>query len=238
MEDITTLGIKRIEIMTVAKVASSTFLHSLDHKYKVTHGHDLSKLKVILKKHQNTLIIGGIRNPLDRNISYFFQNYHNNRFNTLRTKANKYVGENCYLCPSKQITKYTSTQLIKYFFKNKIHFSFNDWLNEFMELTNIKNKSFNKAKGMQLYKLPNNNYLLFYTFEKLNKNTPELLSFFKIDKLLHTNNSQKRVYKKLYNEIKKTIKFTNPYKNRLLKTNIMNFFYTQEQINIFNNKYK
>lgn len=66
---------KKIEVITVAKVGSSDFLHSCKKIYPTIHKHSLLRLKRVLKNKKDTLIIVGIRNPIDRNLSYFFQSY-------------------------------------------------------------------------------------------------------------------------------------------------------------------
>lgn len=43
------------------------------------------------------MIVVGIRNPIDRNLSYLFQTYNDNFYNDVKTKTNKYNGEMCYI---------------------------------------------------------------------------------------------------------------------------------------------
>lgn len=83
------MNFDNINVIRVAKVGSSNFLHSLKHKYKknLTHTHSLKYLKDILCK-ENQFIIVGIRNPIDRNLSYLFQTYKRKGKNTLEIKSN------------------------------------------------------------------------------------------------------------------------------------------------------
>lgn len=83
---------KHIEVITVGKVGSANFLpNSSNSKSKrVHHGHSLLRLKRVLKTQSNTLIIVGIRDPIERNMSHFFQCYNDNFFNDIRTRVNDY----------------------------------------------------------------------------------------------------------------------------------------------------
>ena len=55
----------------------------------VRHSHNLRDLANVVNDSKNTLIMSGIRNPLDRNISCFFQTYSDNFYNNVRTAANE-----------------------------------------------------------------------------------------------------------------------------------------------------
>ena len=66
----------KVVINTVAKVGSANFLKCKYSQSKdINHGHSLLKLQDTLNKESNCLIIVGIRNPIDRNLSYLFQTY-------------------------------------------------------------------------------------------------------------------------------------------------------------------
>ncbi|XWV24998.1 hypothetical protein QJ856_gp0781 [Tupanvirus deep ocean] len=227
---------KKIEVITVAKVGSSDFLHSMKNKYKVVHRHSLLRLKMVLED-TNNLIIVGIRNPLDRNISYLFQGYNNYLHNDILTKKNNYKGEIAFICDENEFAKIGDEELIEKFFAANYHFTFNDWFDEFFEITKIDKLSFDKKKGLQFYDMPNNNCIMMYTLEKLDSNKEEICNFLGIDRLLHTNNHNDRHYKDKYLSVKKKIKFPKNYKDKLLHTNIMNFFYSDDDINEFYNKY-
>ena len=49
MDKVASLGVDKIRIITVAKVASSAFKHSLHKKYKISHGHSLLQLKEVIE---------------------------------------------------------------------------------------------------------------------------------------------------------------------------------------------
>jgi hypothetical protein len=232
------LNIEKVYVNTVAKVGSSAFLHSLKGaEFNVHHGHSLELLRKVFTQESNCLIVSGIRNPLDRNISYFFQTCTDNFYNDVKTKKNGYKGENCFVMERDEFNKISPIQIINIYFSQKWHYTFNDWFYEFFEITKIDFYEFDKDLGIGLYNLPNNNYLLFYVFEKLSSNIPFIESFFGITELAHTNNSEDRVYRDQYRKVKSLIKIPQSYKDKLLLTSIMNNFYKKEEIATFFEKY-
>ena len=237
MKNFTAVDFNNIKIITIAKVGSSSFLYSLKNKYSVEHGHSILKIKDVIERESNTLIICGIRNPLDRNLSYLFQTFDNHGYNDVKVDENEYKGENCYICEKAELLKMGEDEIIEEFFKKDYHLTFNYWFNEFFNITGINQYEFDKEKGYKIYNYKNNNTLLMYTLEKLNQNKKELCSIFKIRKLKHTNNSSKRYYKKIYSRVKNKIKFTKDYKDSLLDTEIMKYFYNDYSIHEFYNKY-
>lgn len=221
----------KVDIITVSKVASASFAYSMARTringgplYKVYHSHSLEDLRDILNNQSDRLIISGIRNPLDRNISYFFQGFHDNFYNTVKMASNNYQGELCYI---EGIENKTAEEMIDIFFDQKWHYTFNDWFEEFMELTGIT--EFDKDKGYQMYELKNGNKLLFYTFEKLDENSDELSKLLKIKNIPNTNIRINNTYK----EFKQLIKFPDEYKEKLLMEPHMHIFYTNEQLDKF-----
>lgn len=236
-----------IEIITVSKVGSANFKYACEKHYnKVFHTHSLLHLKNVLNKKTNTLIISGIRNPLDRNISYFFQSFGYNKYNTLKMKSNNYKGEYMYIkdlnlqpifLNNFQTIQNNTEQLIQYYFKYMKHYTFNDWFKEFFKLTKIEKLPFNKELGYTIYDLPNNNKLLLYKLENLNNNKLNICQYIGIDDLININDNNNRYYKNNYKEFKNKIKFTNDYKNQLLNTKYMKYFYTDDEIKMFYNKY-
>ena len=68
-----TLKYNKVLIINPAKVASASFYHGLKNKYDCIHGHNLDYLKHEINNNSNNLIICGVRNPITRNESYFFQ---------------------------------------------------------------------------------------------------------------------------------------------------------------------
>lgn len=225
----------KIDIITVAKVGSSDIFNSVKQKYKAHHGHSLLHLKNVLKNDKNTLIVVGIRNPIDRNLSYLFQTYNNNFYNDVKTKTNKYNGEMCYIHDMNYDTDTNS--VINMYFNQTYHNTFNEWFDEFFEITNINNKQFNKEKGLDFYKFPNNNTIMLYTLEKVNNNKDEICKVLGIDKLLYTSNRLEKIEKNLYIDTKKQIVYTQTYLDQLLDTHIMKYFYTEPEIKKMYTKY-
>jgi hypothetical protein len=233
MDKVRSLGIDKIRIITVAKVASSAFKHSLYKKYKISHGHSLLQLKEVIENESNTLIISGIRNPLDRNLSYFFQTYSDKKNTGVLCEGNKYKGDKCFVMEKEKILDETPEKIIQLFFKQKWHHTFNDWLGEFFSLTRIDTVAFPKELGYILFPMDNNNWVLFYTFEKFVSNIPFFESFFDIETLAHTNNANDRIYKDQYVAVKGKITFPKSYKRKLLDTNLIRHFYVIDDIKQF-----
>ena len=232
------LDVENIHINTVAKTASASFLHSLKNKSQdVRHTHNLRDLANVVNDSKNTLIISGIRNPLDRNISYFFQTYSDNFYNNVKTAANEYRGEHCYVMSKEDLLKASPLELISIFLSQQIHFTFNEWFYEFFDVTKILDIAFDKKQGIKLYHLPNNNHVLLYTFESLGANELFIKSFFGINEFLHSNNSKQREYADKYQSFKRLLTLEPEYKSKLLSTPIMKYFYTNDEINSFFQKY-
>ena len=180
------MNFNEVHVVTVAKVGSANFLHVCREKYKTYHTHSLLHLKNILKNKKNILIIVGIRNPVDRNLSYLFQTFRNNFYNKVCTKKNNYKGENAFI--SDMNLNSNIDKIIELFFQQSYHYTFNDWFQEFFDITNINQQNFDKKKGMKLYKLSNNNTVLIYTMEKLNDNKKNICELLNISNLTNINN--------------------------------------------------
>ncbi len=231
--------VNKMEICTVAKVGSKTIWESakLTGKYEIHHIHSLFWLRKRFKNIPNQITIVGIRNPLDRNISYFFEDYDSKYRTDVKIAQNRYKGEMMFFCEHDEICKYSANEIINVFFKRSFHDTFNYWFEEFFEITGIDKKGFNKEKGFQIYKYPNNNYLLVYTLEKLDENQREICEFLGFRELIHANEAKDKIYNERYNEVRRDICFPEEYKRRFLNTKIMKFFYTNSEIIEFYNKY-
>ena len=221
-----------INVITVAKIGSTMFNTILyDHHY-----HSLNVLIYIIENKTNNLIISGIRNPIDRNISYFFETY-NLSFIDIRMKCNDYKGEYHTGIDNISIIDKDTDQLIDLFYKQNYHTTFNNWFNEYFDILNfdINSNSFDKEKGWGIFKVKNNNYILLYTLEKINNLENELL---KLDiKLKSENVADNKIYSKKYKEFKQKIKISDKYKKDLLNTDIMRFFYSDDDIKNMYKKY-
>ncbi len=232
--------ITRMEICTVGKVGSKTIWESAKTytKLKINHIHSLFWLRKRFIHQKNTITVVGIRNPLDRNLSWFFECYDKSYRNDLKIRTTNYKGEMLFFCERDEICYFSANEIISHFFKRTyLHDNFNHWFNEFFEITKIDKQSFDKEKGYQLYKFPNNNFLFLYTLEKLNQNEKEICELFGFEKLIKTNDANEKIYREKYNEVKEKITFSENYKKKLLHTPIMDFFYSKKDIKDFYNKY-
>lgn len=221
----------KVRNISVAKTGSANFLHcKYDQTCDVEHGHSLSRLKEILVNEQNALIITGIRNPIDRNLSYFFQTCQDDFYNDVKTVHNNYKGEYCYVPEMVQCT--SPLDAIDLYFKQENHDTLNQWFDEFLHITKIK--EFDQEKGVSFYTLSNNNTLLVYTLEKLEKNYEFICDMLGIKDLKNRNMRINDLYK----SVKNTIIYTRDYLNKQLDTPIMRLFYGENQIKEMYDKYR
>ena len=210
----------KIFIINPAKVASASFYHGLNNKYKCIHGHNLDLMRREIDNTSNNLFICGVRNPITRNESYFFQTKQDDYFNDFKTKKNNYEGEYCY-------NEYYNN-LIDKFNNRENKYTYLDWLDEFLDITQIK--SYDKSRGYQIYRIKNNNSLLVYTFEKLNQNK----SFF--ESWLNFRIQNKNINTSIeYKKFKRNIIYERNYINKILNNDLVRFFYSEKDVNIFYN---
>lgn len=228
-----TITYETVIVNTVAKVGSANFLKcKYSQSEDIHHGHSLLTLQNTLNNKSNCLIIVGIRNPIDRNLSYLFQTYNDNFYNDVKTKKNSYKGEYCFI---PNYNTRTSEEIIDLYFKQNYHNTFNEWFEEFLDITKISN--FDKDKGIDFYKFPNNNTIMIYTMEKLTENYKYIKAQLLIDDIKNVNNSDNRHYSEIYNEVKQKIVYKKEYLDNLLNTDIMKLFYNENDINLFYSKY-
>lgn len=217
---------KKIIVINPAKVGSATFFNSLRKDYNSIHGHNLEYLNNILNNEENNLFICGVRNPVERNLSYFFQTYRDNYYNDFKTRKNNYKGEYCY--NEDLYENPTIPNLIKSYQKFKYKYSYLDWLEEFLDIVQIK--TFDKKKGYTFYNIKNNNFLLVYQLEKLEDNILYFEDYFGVSFINYNVNKDK-----IYLEVKNKIKYDKEEINKLLNNSIIKFFYSKENIDIFYN---
>ena len=235
--------IDNFTIFTIGKVGYGNFCNieknRINPKLAST---SLLKLKNTLTKKNNFIIIG-IRNPIERNLSYFFEiiDYSNKELNECRKiKKNNYTHDILYI--DKNTFNKSIEEIITLYFNTDIHTEFNNWFEEFFEITGINKKTFNKSDGLDFYELPNNNKIMIYTLEKLDLNENILNTLFRGDapeNSINTNpgSSQNKHYNNIYNNTKSQITYTQSYLDSQLNTDIMKFFYSDEDIQGFYNKY-
>ena len=234
---------KDIHIITPAKVASRTLYDYISKEKNSTivenvyHNHYLPNLKNIVNSQKNKIIIVGVRNPIERKISYILKNHTlqycskscpRHPLRGVCTKKNNYKGDySCYIPPN-----VSDNEFIEAYFKVDIHNTFIDWLEEFIEIINIDNFNFDKNKGVDFYNLSNGNKLIIYTKEKLNNNFNTILKYLDItfdNKIENKNVNNTERYK----NIKNKITYTHDYVNMLLNNDVIKLFYTDQDIEMF-----
>ncbi len=223
-------------IIVVGSVAGTNFTSYIFNEVNNNiFSYSLLELKNILNT-SNNLIIMGIRNPIERNLSYFYQLYEIQSFTTfIKTKKNNYQGRNIDLIS--KITTISNEDAINRYFNMDIHTDFNDWFEELFEITGINQKTFNKEAGLDFYNLPNNNKIMLYTVEKLDSNIENIKNILNLTEFINLNSSQNCFYKDHYNTTKSQITYTQSYLDSQLNTDIMKFFYSDEDIQGFYNQY-
>jgi hypothetical protein len=177
--DNTTLFVNKIYVVSVGRVASTSFSQAF--KFDVAHTHYLDILRTILTR-SNQLIITGIRQPHTRRTSLAF--HYMNHFH----KNQPYIYDDMI-------------NLVKYGGEAKGFF--NIWFDDFFEQTKIDFMNFDPEKGYSLLRAHNNNYVLLYMFEKLDKIAPTLCRFLNIDTLPNigdTNAHSREMYDKVKRE--------------------------------------
>lgn len=228
------LGINNIEVVTVAKVGTKVFA---DGGLK-TFYHSIEALIDIVNNYENTLIISGIRNPLDRNISFMFEYFHRNDCDVIFKDGTNI--KDTFICDVEDLPFMDTDKLIEMYKNKTYHHEVNRWFTEFFEITGVHTVPFNKELGVQLYKLPErNNYILFYVLEKLDTNR-ELFSHFlgiQITDCRYSIEDRGWDVRDKYRDFKNKLVLDENYKKPLLDTDIMRTFYSEEEIARFYEMY-
>lgn len=236
----------KVNTITLPKVGSKTLAASCRVNYHVLHRHYVSLIKKIINNKTNNLIIVGVRNPIDMNLSFLFESYDKHFYNIVKSKENPKVYMHTYIKNHnmnvlinkiKDNKPINVTNLITSYFNKKYHNLFNEWFKIFFEITQIDKIGFNIEKGLQIYDFPNNNKLMLYTLEKLNTNEKEICEFLNIPSIIYVNDGSKKHYKNVYKEVKKQITYTQEYLDNLLNNDIIRFFYSESDIKAMYNKY-
>ena len=114
-----------------------------------------------------------------KEIYLFFEiiDYSNKELNECRETKNNYTRDILYI--DRNTFNKSIEEIITLYFNTDIHTEFNNWFEEFFEITGINQKTFNKTDGLDFYELPNNNKIMIYTLEKLDTNTNVLNTLFR-----------------------------------------------------------
>lgn len=235
IEDLEDVKINNYYMISLPKVGNHSIRKLLKNnniKIKNERSHNIIELNYILNNESNNLFIAGIRNPLQIMLSLYFQTYH---LTHGRAITNKHpTGFNLIpLCKENDIVNMSEQQIINdYFSKKDFLIFFNEFMNDFFDVTKINTVPFNKERGIQLYKLKNNNYMLFYVLEKINKNTDYICNLLNIplQSIPHEDNSENKIYNNKYNSVKPKIKYSKKYLDSILNTNIINYFYLTKDV--------
>lgn len=228
----------------MGKVGSSTLKESLSkkninalhiHRYYFCNNEKPIRLRRLIHKIKSNLIFNSIikrekakiitfyRNPLDRNISSFFQNL------------------DIYF--SKREFKNLSYKQLEEKFNNasKLFETPTTWFdvefNKRLEV-DIFNYPINKDKGYTIFSKGNIDFFVCTT-ENINNLEKEFGQFLGITnfKLINKNIGSKKWYYKLYKEFKENYTPPSEMLNKLYNSKTIHHFYTDEEIKVFKDKY-
>ena len=225
-------------MFSLPKVGTTTIKKLLDSNKLYLNkesSHDILKLKYYLENSKNNLFIAGMRNPFEIIYSSYFELFWKPQVNVKTFKhPDGYITP--ILCDFNEIDNYTDQEIATDFINRTDLFTyFIDFMNDFFLVTEINKIPFNKEKGLQLYKLKNNNYLLVYILEKINKNNDEILDILKIkikQQIPFANYTIGKVYSNKYLSVKRKIKYNKSYVDYILNTAVVKYFYSNNDIKI------
>lgn len=240
------LTINNLEVITPSKCGSDFFSRQLLNPNIISgkdscHHHTTQIIKDILLNTSNNFIIVGMRNPIKQSISFFFHPGIN-KFNDIRfinKKYPKYEVDYYEMMDQKfrdSIKKQNIDELINIYLDGDFHTNTIDWISELFMITNINKINFDKERGLTIYLVKNNNYLLLYTMEKLNDNIDFFNQFFKKE-FVHSHQTANYYENDIYNKFKKELKLSNEFKNKLLDNDVIKYFYSDEDVKGFYNDF-
>lgn len=179
------------------------------------------KYEHALKKKNKIKMFVGIREPVSRNISGYFQTLNKK---SLATKSfnfhkRKFFAHTPHLTPI-------------YWMENELYENFN---------INILNYKFDRKKGYRIIKIKNKKLEIFlYKHEKINQLEKSIANFLndKNFKLKRINIGSQKWYSKIYNNFLKSILFEKEYLDLMYNNKFIKHFYTKNEIKYFINKWK
>lgn len=183
------------------------------------------------RKNKNLKIISMVREPIARNISFYFQNLP-------------------YFLLSLDIDKKHDTRLVEHtnidalisiFFEEFNHDHGVNWFDEELRKAfglDIYNYPFDKKKGYTTFKHKNIDVMVLQ-MEKMNQLQKEIGNFLSIDdfKLINENESSKKWYSCVYKQFNEEIEFSIDYIDSLYNSKFMRHFYSNGDIERFRAKY-
>jgi hypothetical protein len=222
-------------IYQMGKVGSISIKNALAQVYpgKVVHGHRFfidhpdwrtRRLYNWVSDNKQLKIISPIRNPIDRNISFFFQN------------LNKYTGS------SNGESDFTISELIEIFLSKFDHDSPNRFYKNDM-MTNFSIDVFDSAfpdHGYKIYR-KNNISLLVIKSELSNRIKSNAIKKFvglaHLD-LKHENISQSKLYGSKYEKFKQELKIPSKYLDLICHSKYFTHFYSDISIEQIRNEWQ
>lgn len=220
-----------------SKIATQLFNNYNSKKYyisKLNNIHYKTKmffLLKLLKNNKKLKIISLVREPISRNISFYFQDF---QIPLMEISSNR----------DTTISKNINIEVfIDDFFKNFNHTNGINWfdneLKKYFDL-NIYKYPFDKERGYSIIKKDNIEFLII-KLEKLNRlKKGNLFNDFlnvKNFNLTRKNDSKEKWYDCIYKDFKESIVFSEKYINRIYNSKYMRHFYTNEEILKFKNYY-
>lgn len=183
----------------------------------------------LLKINKNINIITLVREPISRNLSFYFQDF---QIPLMEISKNR---------DTTSAEKINIENFINDFHKNFNHEHGVNWFDNHFKKSfgiDIYKYPFNKEEGYQIIEKKNLNILVL-KLEKLNKLENIIGQFihetnFSLD---NSNQGNKKWYGSIYNKFKKEIVFPEKFINELYSSKFMKHFYTDNEISVFKNKY-
>ena len=191
---------------------------NLNWKYKFWNAKN--KFNNAIKKNIDIKIIIGVREPISRNISGYFQtlNINKNTNFSYEFHKRKFFTHTPHLSPI-------------YWFDNELFENFN---------INIYKYNFDKKKGFQILNFKRKKIsILLYKFENVN-NLTEIFKKFLLNKdfkIKSKNKSQNKWYNKIYKKFVSKILFDKSYISLMYGNKYMNHFYSSKEISFFKKKW-
>lgn len=192
--------------------------HNLDN-YQVYQIHGIECGEYFLNHYKNMLIITTVRNPLERNISAFWQNIDTN-------------------CPQ---WKQMSTEDIITIFNNTYNHNLTDeWIKGFFEKTGIDFTEFSFDPFQKYVKkiVKNNNLMILSRFEDMDFVIDNVYNkYVKISKL-KKNAGENKKYSSKYKDFKEKYRLPKNLLEIYKNQETLQKFYSEAELNTFFNKYK
>lgn len=179
-------------------------------KWKIHHYITKQKLEKHTKHNQPVKILIGVREPVSRNISGYFQTLTSREKST---SLEQHIHRFYAFCPHLAAT---------YWFDNELLEKFN---------IDVYQYPFNKELGFSKIK-QGNIEIFIYKFEKLGNLEIELKKFLNLEdlKLTRTNDAEEKWLNNIYREFKKNLRPSKEYLDLLYSTKYSKHFYTDSEI--------